>query len=132
MYLCVDYGSRYVGLAATDIDGRITYRYGTVDQKQQALLPRLREIIDKERIATVVVGVPLSLEGNETDQTRTIKAFIVSLKEFLGDTPQVVTVDETLTSVEAASRIKQEGGKKEDEHAEAARIMLDDFLRSKE
>ena len=55
--------------------------------------------------------------------------FIEELKEALGPDVDIESVDETLTSVEAEKVLRFEGGKKGDQHAEAARIMLDDYLK---
>lgn len=129
MLLCLDYGDRYIGIAATDTEGRIPYRYGTIDQKMQNALHEIQQIVEKERIVRVLVGVPLSLEGNETQQTHKTLAFVEALRAEVGPMAEIETIDETLTSVEAARLLQYEGGKKEDEHAEAARLMLQDHLR---
>lgn len=129
MYLCLDYGDRYIGVAATDSEGRIPYRYGTIDQRMQKALHEIQQIVEKEKVIKILVGVPLSLEGNETEQTHKTLAFIELLRAEVGPMAEVETIDETLTSVEAARLIRYEGGKKEDEHAEAARLMLQDYLR---
>lgn len=129
MILCLDYGDRYIGMAATDQDGRIPYRYGTIDQKNQSVMPEISAIIAREQIKKILVGVPMGLEGNETEQTHKSLAFIDSLRAALGEEMDIESVDETLTSVEAQRMIRYEGGKPEDEHAEAARLMLQDYLR---
>lgn len=129
MYLSVDYGSRYVGLAATDSDGRISYRYGTIDQTKENVFDRLLEITAKEKTTTVLVGLPIALSGNETAQTEETREFIAALRSKLPAEIEIKETDETLTSIEAANQIRFEGGSKEDEHAEAARIMLESFLQ---
>lgn len=129
MFLCLDYGDRYIGIAATDSEGKIPYRYGTIDQKMHSALHEIAQIVEKERIIKVLVGIPLSLEGNETEQTHKSLAFLEALRAKLGPNIEVEGVDETLTSVEAQRMIAHEGAKKEDEHAEAARLMLADYLR---
>jgi RNase H-fold protein (predicted Holliday junction resolvase) len=51
------------------------------------------------------------------------------LQESVGLAVAIESVDETLTSVEAARQIRFEGGSQEDEHMEAARLMLESYLR---
>lgn len=129
MILSIDYGSRYVGLAATDHEGRIPFRYGVIDQKKQDIWEGIHDAIAKERIQKIIVGLPLNLEGEETAQTRETQVFIDKLIAKV--TPILVeSVDETLTSVEAGRMIKAEGASSHLEHAEAARIMLEDYLVS--
>lgn len=130
MYLCIDYGERYVGLAATDSDGMICYRYAVLDQKQVNVLDAIKNIVVKERSKIVLVGVPTGLSGNETAQTKVTRDFFQKLRAVLPAEITMAEVDETLTSVEAAKQIKLEGAPKEQEHAEAACIMLESYMRS--
>lgn len=131
MILCLDYGSRYIGLAITDPDGHFTLRYSTIDQKQQDAFLAIASMIQKECIKKVVVGLPLNLKGQHTQQTRETQAFIDKLQQTLGDRLTIEPIDETLTSVEASKRITIEGLPQSEEHAEAARLMLEDYLRQK-
>ena len=129
MILALDYGERYVGVAITDPAGRLALRHSVIDQKQQNLMGLVRDIIHKENIDKILVGVPVSLEGEETEQTYISLAFIERLQEELGEGIEVISADETLTSIEAEQRLMREGIKKEEAHAEAARIILEDYLR---
>ncbi len=128
MFLCLDYGDRYIGMAATDTDGRLPHRFGTIDQQKEKALDKIEDIIKKAPVRHILVGVPISLVGNVTDQTRKTLAFIDLLKSRLGNQVKIETIDETLTSIEAQKLIRLEGGNPEDEHAEAARIMLADYI----
>lgn len=130
MYLALDYGDRYIGVAATDIEGRIPYRHSVIDQKHQDALPQIRQVVAQEEAVKVLVGVPVNLEGEETQQTHKTLEFIELLRESLGDDVEVEGVDETLTSVEAQRVLRHEGGSDKDEHAEAARLMLSDYLQT--
>lgn len=127
MILCLDYGTRYVGLAITDYDEKFAVRHSVIDQKQQPVLPLLANIIEQEKISTLLVGLPISLSGNESEQTQITRDFIKILKENFEGIP-IKEVDETLTSSEAEQQVAFEGGKKETAHAEAARIMLTEYL----
>jgi putative Holliday junction resolvase len=128
MILCLDYGSRYLGVAITDPDERLALRHSVIDQKKKAALPVLQTIIEKERVTTIVVGVPISLSGNESQQTKVSRKFIEKLRTVFPSLT-ITEADETLTSYEAEQRIKAEGGKPGDSHAEAARIILEDHLQ---
>ena len=129
MILAIDYGSRYIGLAIGTMDERISARYGVIDQKSQEAIATITGTVAKERVDTILVGVPVSLAGNETAQTEESRKFMEKLKHQLGVGVKIVGVDETLTSVEAERQIQWEGGRKEDAHAEAARLMLSDYFK---
>lgn len=128
MIICLDYGERYVGVALTDRDEKIALRYSTIDQKERDVFNVIEELVKKDEVSTVAVGVPMGMSGKETAQTRESLEFIEKLKLKLGDEIIVEGVDERLTSIQAGQNIQAEGGKKEDEHMEAARLMLENFL----
>lgn len=127
--LAIDYGERYVGVAVTDDDGRLALRLRTLDRRQLEVLAGVRDIVAAEKVKVVVVGVPLGMDGEETGQTHASLAFIERLQEVLGPAVAVEGVDERLTSKEAARRVRAEGGRPDDEHAEAARLMLETYLK---
>lgn len=128
MILALDYGDRYIGLAAGQPPETPVHRRGTIDQKSESAIKQIQEIVLHEGIHTVLVGVPIGLAGEETEQTHKSLVFIEKLRESLSAEVDVEGVDETLTSVEAAQNISREGVGKEHEHAEAARLMLIDYI----
>lgn len=127
--LCLDYGERFVGVAITDPEGRIPLRHSVIDQRVADVFTEVIKIIERERVEKVLVGVPLSLAGTETQQTDAARAFMAKLRGRVPQGLEVADVDETLTSVEARRRLLAEGGAWRDEHAEAARLMLESYLR---
>lgn len=130
MIIALDYGERYVGVAMTDPEGRLALRHGVIDQKKENVLELIRGMVAEEKVTAVLVGVPVSLEGEETEQTQVSLRFIEELQEALGEGVEVVSVDETLTSAEAEQRVAREGSRMLEAHAEAARIMLEEYLRN--
>ena len=128
--LAVDYGERYIGLAITDADGRLALRHSVLDQRQIAAVPELVRLVAAEQVRQVLVGVPVSLAGEATTQTEVSKTFMAELMKALPAEVRVVGVGETFTSKEAERIIRQEGGRLEEAHAEAARLMLEDYLKN--
>lgn len=127
--IALDVGDRYIGVASQDHTDAIAYRYATLDRKQQNVLKDLQDIITNESIDTVIVGVPYHVEdGSETEQTRKTRVFIESLKTHLSPSIAITEVDETLTSRQARELLQGEGVDMSQEHAEAARIMLQEFI----
>ena len=84
-------------------------------------LQRVRALVEETGAARVVVGLPLSLSGADTDQTRAARAFAERL-DALVDVP-VELYDERFTT-----RIAARGGGAASEDSRAAAVLLDDWL----
>lgn len=130
MILALDYGLRYIGIAITDPDGRLALRHSVIDQRQTDAITHLTTLCESEQINSILVGVPLSLSGNRSEQTTVTEKFIEHLRQGIPRSVQIESVDETLTSHEAEARLKAEGGSLTESHAEAARLMLESYLRN--
>ncbi|HSX25217.1 MAG TPA: RuvX/YqgF family protein [Candidatus Andersenbacteria bacterium] len=127
--IALDIGGRYIGIAALDHSGKIPYRFKTIDRKQESALDAIKKICEQEDVITIVAGVPYHVEdGSETEQTRKTRAFIAELKSILPEAIDYIEIDETLTSQEAKRLLGIEGAPAAEEHAEAARILLSEYL----
>lgn len=129
MVLAIDFGDRHIGLALGSPPETPVHRYGSIDQKSTDAKAHIQQIVLKEGVTKVLVGVPVSLSGEETEQTYKSLQFIEALQAVLPTIISVESIDETLTSVEAQKNLAFEGASAEDEHAEAARIMLSDYFK---
>lgn len=129
--LALDYGDRYVGLAITDPDDKITLRYGSIDQKEKPAITEIMKIIEQENIKKVIVGMPIGLSGQDSEQTTKTKQFTEALKTEVGKEIDICTNTETYTSKEAKRTLSQEGKKDiTEEHSEAARLILENYIQS--
>lgn len=127
--LALDIGGRYIGIATVDHSGKIPYRFATIDRKQKDAFQEIKVICKQEQISTIVAGVPFHVEdGSETQQTIKTREFITQLKAVLPGILEYVEIDETLTSQEAKRLLGIEGAPITQEHAEAARILLSEYL----
>jgi putative Holliday junction resolvase len=85
---------------------------------------------EDEGIATIVVGLPASLDGTPTPQTAQVRAFIARLSK--QTSLPIATEDERLTSREAESRLarreKDWRKRKAQLDAASAAIFLQDYL----
>ncbi len=128
--LGIDYGSRRIGLALSDPLHVIASPYKTLiirDEKQ--VLRELKIAVDDNDVEMLVVGLPLGMKGQETEQTRRVRRFASLLK----DTGyEVILEDERLTSVSAKrSLVVQEirtGHNKGLVDQTAAAILLQQYL----
>ena len=124
--LALDIGDRWTGIALSDPIGLLAKPYKTV--KTNELIDFLTDLLATEPISTIVVGLPWTLRGTESEQTRKTKAIAQELKEKFG-TIEWVLWDERLTSKQAA-KLKRTKTKEEKlhSHAIAAALILSTYL----
>jgi putative holliday junction resolvase len=127
----IDLGSRRVGMAISD-ELRLTVRPLPVLLRSnwKKLVREIRDICAEFDAKTVVLGLPLSLDGSEGTAAKTAKRIARNLHLSLGI--PVVLHDERLTSFEAERRLKAEGvggaSLTERLDSEAAALILTDYI----
>jgi len=97
--LGIDYGSSKVGLALADLEAGVAVPWQELKNKDLKI-ERLKDYIQSEEIDKIVVGLPLGLDGRETEQTKEVKKFIQKLKDNLE--VEIIGHDERLSTVAAA------------------------------
>lgn len=99
-YLGVDYGSKRIGLAVSDENGKIAFPKETVaGGNLEKAIKYIAGMIEKEQIDLVVVGLPITFSGRESKQTSSTRNFIADLKKTISI--PVHTQNEVLTSSQA-------------------------------
>ena len=134
--LAIDVGGRRIGLAISDPSRTLARPLSTltVSSAVEGVTRVADEIRRLERdddgLASIVVGMPVRLDGSPSEETARVAAFVDALRTHTG--LPIVTADERLTSREAESRLSvlerdwRERKKKLD--AAAAAIFLQEFL----
>jgi putative Holliday junction resolvase len=109
--LGLDLGSKRVGVAVSDSDGRVATPVGTVARTGDRVAEHrhVAELVAEWDAEIVVVGLPLSLDGTTGPAARAALAEIEQLRAAL-DVP-VVSHDERLTTVTAHDRLREQGVK---------------------
>ena len=100
--LGLDYGEARVGVAVTDelnitVQGLETIQRNGSDK---IVLKRLDEIFKKYDVGTIVVGMPLNMNGTISERAKITEEFIHKLK-CKYNKMKIETIDERLTTVEA-------------------------------
>ena len=101
--LGIDYGEARVGIAITDelnitVQGLETIQRNGSDK---VVLRRLDEIFEKyNNVDTIVVGMPLNLNGTISERAKITEQFVHKLK-CKYNKMKIETMDERLTTVEA-------------------------------
>ena len=131
--LGIDYGTKRVGLAITDELQIIATRLTSIHSKD--LINFLNDFFDKNQVDTIVVGMPVRLDGSKTNSTESVVNFIAHLRRKFSD-KNVVTIDERFTSKIASQTIAKSGMNKTKRQNKglvdevSAVILLQDYLNS--
>jgi putative Holliday junction resolvase len=95
--MALDYGSARTGVAVSDPTGMLARPLCTVDRAAtDAGLARLGELIRDEEADRVVVGLPLTLRGEQGTQAEETMRFVEKLRTAVG--VPVETFDERFTT----------------------------------
>lgn len=120
--LGIDVGDARVGLAASDPDALVATPVMTLrrDPNRASDLSMLITIIRDRGARAVYVGLPLSLSGDDTPSTQKARDYAAALAEMIA-TAQLETsvhlVDERLSTVSAASKMRASGVASKDQRS---------------
>jgi putative Holliday junction resolvase len=130
--LALDYGSARCGCALSDPTGTIVTPVDAVARPATKRgFAQLRELVREREVERVVVGLPLSLDGGDTEQTRETRAFAGELSRRLGEGIPVEMHDERFTT-RLAQRMEVSGAAfKTSEDSRAAAHLLESWLASR-
>ncbi len=125
--VALDVGTVRIGVALADSVARLPKPLRTLANDEQ-FTEQLRRIIDNEAVTTLVVGLPRSLDGEDTDQTRLVRSFVADWQVGVG--LPLFFQDEALSSARAKEELMARGKpyQKGDVDALAATYILDDYL----
>ena len=124
--LALDYGQARCGCALSDPTGTLVTPIAVIPRAgTRRGLAALESLVREREVDHVIVGLPLSLRGHDTDQTRETRAFAQQLSQRLGDGVPVEMHDERFTT-----RIAQrsDGAARASEDSRAAAHLLESWL----
>jgi len=103
--LAIDYGQKRLGLALSDEQGLTSRPFAIWTRiNRRRDLARLRELVRQHAVRRIVVGLPLHLDGRQSEMSTETKAFAVRVEKALGI--PVEMVDERLSSWEAKQTVQ--------------------------
>lgn len=108
--LGIDYGEARIGIAATDACGILAHPVESIHLRHTEPIARIRELVQKKGIRTLVLGLPLRLDGTEGTACTKVRAFGEKLRAALPELP-LLYVDEFLTTTAAQEKLHQAGKK---------------------
>ena len=80
--LAIDYGDARIGTAITDELGITAQGLETIyhEGNDKIALKKIEEIVNQYQVTTIVVGMPISLNGNRSVRAEKTASFIHKLK----------------------------------------------------
>jgi len=122
--LALDYGSARCGCALSDPTGTLATPIDHIERPgTRRGLARVADLVREREVGRVVVGLPLGLSGDDTDQTRETRAWADRLADRVRPVP-VELYDERFTTAIAA----RSGDTRMSEDSRAAAVLLEDWL----
>ena len=128
--LAIDYGARRVGLALSDPLKMIASPYRTIiNNNNTILIEEIETIIAAEDVELTIIGLPLGMAGQKTEQTIKVEEFV----DKLTDRGIIIKYeDERWSSVAAKRSMKEQniksGHNKDLVDQTAAAIFLQQYL----
>jgi putative holliday junction resolvase len=130
--VALDVGEARIGFASSDEQGRFAFGrgYHIRNKKTEADVQAIRDFLEREKALTIVVGLPLRTDGQDSPQTLRVRQFVVLLEA--AGLP-VVLQDERFTTRIATQSLQSSTKKKRQEKGltdEASAIaILETWLR---
>ncbi|MCH2225375.1 MAG: Holliday junction resolvase RuvX [Crocinitomicaceae bacterium] len=131
--IAIDFGLKRTGLALSDNEKTFAFGLETIDSKN--LMDRLVKLSEKEKLDTIVLGLPKRLNNEDSHITQNVFLLKEALeKQFPFFTVELV--DERFTSKMASQAIALSGGSKKQRKEKAlidkvsATIILQSYLDS--
>lgn len=123
--LGLDVGEKNIGVARVNLIAKIPEPLAVLTNNS-SFSANLSKVVQEYSIDSIVVGLPRSLSGEETKQSKYVRDFVGNnLSQY-----QFVWQDETLSTVNAQLRMKQMGFENQPAMLDsvAACIILEDYI----
>lgn len=129
--LAIDMGEKRIGIAVSDPLRLIARSYTVLERRSRREdFARIGEIIDREGVDLVVMGLPINLSGDEGNKAAWIRDYAGELARELAI--ELLFWDESFTTVQAAESMRARGKnarqQKEWIDAVAAAFILQSYL----
>lgn len=138
-HLGIDYGTKKIGIAISDTEGKIAFPRDII-ANSATIIAEIVDLVESEGIEKIIVGKSLDQEGSENKVQQNINDFVKKLSEAMSDI-EIIQQDERGSSVAARSHLYSKGNianerwtgkenqkKREAVDAGAAAIILQRYL----
>ena len=131
--LAIDYGTKRTGFAISDVNK--IFAFGLSTQETKNNITYIQALLAKEKIDTIVIGLPKKLNNEFAEIVPKIQGFKQTLNQTF-PTIKIIDVDERFTSKMAFQSMLDSGMKKKQRQNKAlideisATIILQNYLES--
>lgn len=131
--LALDIGDVRIGIANSDPLGIIASGHETLNRiSEHEDFKHIAQICKEKAVDTVVIGLPVNMDGTHGLRVEIVKAFGDKLKAYIDPNIQVTYIDERLTTIQAERVLISGGVRREDRKKVidkvAATIILQTYL----
>lgn len=132
--LGIDYGSRRIGMAISDVTGMIARPLDTIHRSVlEDDMKKIEAAIEQFQPEEIVIGLPVSMNGQSSEKTKEVINFIDNMKKSIRI--PIVQWDERLTTVISERMLIDSGVRRENRKnvidKVAAVVILQSYLDSK-
>jgi len=127
----LDVGEKRIGVARSDELNFMAHAAGFIERTSDAVtIQKIKELVADGQVNTIVVGLPITLQGDIGKKAQEILSFAEYLRNRIHC--PIVTWDERLTTAEAQKRLLEQdvsrAKRRKKIDALAAEIMLQSYL----
>ncbi|MEA4910823.1 putative pre-16S rRNA nuclease [bioreactor metagenome] len=120
-YLGIDYGSKKIGLATSDEEGKFAFPFSIISNKnKEEAFQKILNVLKERKIENIVIGESLNLKGEENKILKETKDFAEKLEK---ENFKIFFEKEWLSTIEA-----RRFDDRKDADDSAAAIILQRFL----
>jgi putative Holliday junction resolvase len=78
--LGLDHGEARIGVAISDDLGMLAHPHSTIQVAEGNPIPKIAALVEKERIGTIVLGLPRNMDGTYGPAAEKVRAFAEQLR----------------------------------------------------
>lgn len=131
--LALDYGTHRIGVAVTDEAQIAAHPRPSLKADDPALLDQIGNLVEELAVETIVVGLPVSLDGSEGPSAVAARALADKVAAHTGVPTELH--DERFSSVMAERALLETGARRDKRRKQrdgvAASMFLTDYLESR-
>lgn len=136
----IDHGNVRIGIAVSDESSSIAFGREIILNNKD-VFAKIKKFVSDESITQIVLGYPLTLKGEKSEQTLSVEKFEADLRIALAEPPfsniTIIRWDERFTSKMASDSMFESGMKKKKRQLKgnidiiSASLMLQSYLDSR-
>lgn len=129
--LGIDYGHVRMGIALSDLNGFLAKSLDYINRKKGGTIQKIKDLVIKYNCKEIVLGLPISLNGNETQKTKEVQNFKKRLEKEIKI--PIKYHNEALTTYEAYKildklKIRNKEKRKRKKDSLSAQVILQEYL----